>query len=117
MKKYILDFETLNEMVDGVLGDLNIVYLTITGDHKFLSNKVFSKNLKHTLKRVSHKIDLLRENRNKLYFRILVDRNEYKILTDLANDIKRELDLNIKNYNGNNIDVETNTNDIIVTIK
>ncbi len=117
MKKYILDFNSLNEMKDGVLGNLHTIFLSVIGSPEILSDKVFQKLLKQSLKRSTHYVKLLSETHNKLYFKLLIDANSYHIITDLLNDLKRELELGIGKHKAKHIEIEEKENNVILKLK
>lgn len=86
--KYIYDFQTLNEMVHG---DLKTVHLVVLGNSTTLSDNSFLKNLKQALKRNTHHVKEKPPHDNKKEYELLIDANQYQIITDFINDIIREL--------------------------
>lgn len=86
--KYIYDFETLNEIVHG---DLKTIHLIVLGKSTTLSDSSFLKNLEQALKRSTHHVKEKPPHDNKKEYELLIDANQYQIITDFINDIIREL--------------------------
>jgi hypothetical protein len=111
--KYILDFASLNEIVHGDLKTITLVFL---GNSDVLSDKLFSKNIKQSLKRTTHHIKELSPKPNKKEYRLMIDANQYQIITDFLNDITRELKSTLEKLKVKNINIEYRDDTILVKL-